>query len=114
MSEKLGRMRLLAADMDAFLDAEVPLTAVSSATHQDLDTEIRRLLADAERDATALLLTHRATLDALAARLEAEETIEGTDLETLLSAIQPEVEMFGNLLSGGNGHRKARVAQVVS
>jgi len=115
MSEKLGRMRLLAADLDAFLDAEVPLASVSSATHQDLDVEIRRLLADAERDATGLLLTHRATLDALAARLEAEETIEGTDLETLLSAIQPEVEMFGNLLVGSNGHRgKPRVAQAVS
>jgi cell division protease FtsH len=114
MSEKLGRMRLLGTDVDAFLDAEVPLAPMSGSTHQDLDSEIRRLLADAERDATGLLLTHRATLDALAARLEAEETIEGTDLEMLLSAIQPEVEMFGNLLVNGNGHRKARVAQGVS
>jgi cell division protease FtsH len=114
MSEKLGRLRLLAADVDGFLDADVPLAAVSGATHQEMDVEMKRLLDDAERDAAALLLTHRETLDLLAARLEQEETIEGSDLEMLLSAIQPEVEMFGNLLSSNGNRPKAKVGGGVS
>ena len=108
MSSKLGRLRLLAPDVDGFLDADVPLAAVSAATHQDMDAEMRRLLDDAERDATTILRTHRETLDLLAERLEVEETLEGSDLESLLSAIQPEVEMFGNLLSS-NGHKNGKV-----
>jgi cell division protease FtsH len=100
MSDKLGRLRLLAADVDGFLDADVPLGNVSGQTHQDVDHEMRRIVEDAEREATNLLVTHRATLDALAARLEAEETIEGPDLEAVLSAVRPDIEMFGTLLTG--------------
>lgn len=100
MSDKLGRLRFLAADVDGFLDADVPLGSVSGTTHQDVDTEMRRIVEDAEREATRLLLTHRATLDALAARLEVEETLEGSDLEAVLSAVRPDTEMFGTLLTG--------------
>jgi cell division protease FtsH len=99
MSDKLGRLRFLAADVDGFLDADVPLGNVSGATHQDVDHEMRRIVEDAEREATQLLVTHRATLDVLAARLEAEETLEGPDLEAVLSAVRPDIEMFGTLLT---------------
>jgi cell division protease FtsH len=99
MSDKLGRLRFLAADVDGFLDADVPLGNVSGATHQDVDQEMRRIVEDAEREATQLLVTHRATLDVLAARLEAEETLEGPDLEAVLSAVRPDIEMFGTLLT---------------
>jgi len=114
MSQRLGRARLLSPDVDAFLDADVALAAVSGSTHQELDEEIRRLLADAERDAAAMLVTHRPTLDALAARLEVEEVLEGADLEMLLSAIQPEVEMFGNLLASNGGRGRTKSSQAVS
>jgi cell division protease FtsH len=99
MSDRLGRLRFLAADVDGFLDADVPLGNVSGATHQDVDQEMRRIVEDAEREATQLLVTHRATLDVLAARLEAEETLEGPDLEAVLSAVRPDIEMFGTLLT---------------
>jgi cell division protease FtsH len=99
MSDKLGRLRFLATDVDGFLDADVPLGHVSGATHQDVDNEMRRIVDDAEREATQLLVTHRATLDALAARLEIEETLEGPDLEAVLSAVRPDIEMFGTLIS---------------
>jgi cell division protease FtsH len=109
MSDKLGRLRFLAADVDGFLDADVPLGSVSGATHQDVDTEMRRIVEDAEREATNLLVTHRVTLDALAARLEAEETIEGPDLEAVLSAVRPDIEMFGTLLTGNDAESRVTV-----
>ena len=102
MSERLDWLRYLAPDVDAFLDGDVPLSNVSGATHQDIDAEMRRIVAEARRDATDLLVTHRATLDALAARLETEETLEGPDLESVLSAVRPDVEIFGNLLTGAD------------
>jgi hypothetical protein len=46
--------------------------------------------------------------------LEAEEVLEGSDLEMLLSAIQPEVEMFGNLLASNGGRSRAKSSQAVS
>jgi cell division protease FtsH len=99
MSTKLGRRRLLAAEVDGFLDGDVPLGTISGGTHQSVDDEIQRILEDAEQEVTALLMTHRGTLDALAARLEVEETLEGADLEAVLSAVRPDREMFGILIS---------------
>ncbi|MDQ1713718.1 MAG: cell division protease FtsH [Frankiaceae bacterium] len=109
MSDKLGRLRFLAADVDGFLDADVPLGSVSGMTHQDVDHEMRRIVEDAEREATNLLVTHRLTLDALAARLETEETIEGPDLEAVLSAVRPDIEMFGTLLTGNDADARVSV-----
>jgi cell division protease FtsH len=105
MSDKLGKVRLLALDVDEFLDADIPLAAVSGATHQDIDAEVRRSIDDARMDATRLLVTHRETLDALARRLEAAETLEGPELEDLLIEVQPEMDLFGSLLASRNGHR---------
>ena len=103
MSEKLGRARLLGDDVDEFLDAEISLGPVSGQTHHDVDVEIRRLLDEAEQEATRLLVQHRKTLDLLAARLETEETLEGPDLDAVLAMVRPEVELFGGMLSGGDG-----------
>jgi cell division protease FtsH len=105
MSDKLGKVRLLALDVDEFLDAEVPLGSVSGQTHQDVDSEIRRAIDDAQREASRILVTHRSTLDALAQRLESAETLEGAELEDLLIAVQPEMDLFGSLVGSVNGHR---------
>jgi cell division protease FtsH len=107
MSEKLGKVRLLALDVDEFLDADVPLAAVSGTTHQDIDAEVRRCIDDARRDATRILVTHRETLDALSRKLEAEETLEGAELEDLLIEVQPEMDLFGSLLVSRNGRAHA-------
>jgi cell division protease FtsH len=102
MSPRLGRARLLARDVDAFLDAEVPLAAISGHTHQELDGEVRRLLNEAERHATAVLITHRSVLDDVAGRLEVAETLEASELEPLLTVVQPEVELFGGMPSSSS------------
>lgn len=99
MSDRVGPVRLLAADVDGFLDAEVPLAAVSGQTHQELDAEVKRLLEEAKAEATRLLVTHRAALDALASSLEDSETLEGADLEAFVAMVRPQAEMFGALIS---------------
>jgi cell division protease FtsH len=104
MSDKLDLLRYLAPDVDAFLDADVPMGNISALTHQEIDAEMRRIISEARRSATDLLMTHRATLDALAARLEAEETLEGPDLEAVLTAVRPDVEIFGSLITGADGN----------
>lgn len=98
LSERLGRPRLLAKDIDEFLDVEVGLTMVSGQTQFELDQEIRIMLKEAEREAGVLLIQHRQTLDLLAERLVTEETLEGPDLESVLTMVRPEVELFGALV----------------
>ncbi len=99
MSARLGRSRLLVHDVDEFLEGEVALGPVSGHVHQEFDLEVRTLLEEAEREATRVLGVHRETLDRLAARLEAEETLEGPELEGVLALVSPEVELFGGLVS---------------
>ncbi|MDQ1711165.1 MAG: cell division protease FtsH [Frankiaceae bacterium] len=105
MTEKLGAVRLLALDADEFLDAEVPVGHVSGQTHQDLDAEIKRAIDEASREATRILVAHASTLEVLVARLEEAETLDAAELEHLLTAVQPEMDLFGNLFDGADGQR---------
>lgn len=98
MTERLGLPRLLTKDVDEFLDADVPLGAISGQTQHELDQEVRKMLADAEREAMRVLTQHRETLEVLARRLEIEETLEGPDLEAVLTMVRPEVELFGSMV----------------
>jgi cell division protease FtsH len=113
MNPRLGRARLAGKAADAFLGGELPLGPIAGQTHQEMDTEIRRAIADAETRAADLLEQHRAVLDTLAARLEAEETLEGPDLDSLLALVRPEVSLFGTETPppapSRNGRRPAKV-----
>jgi cell division protease FtsH len=95
LNPRLGRARLVGHGADAFLGGDLPLGPVSGQTHQEMDLEIRRALEEAEASAAELLGKHRDVLDVLAARLEAEETLEGPELEGLLALVRPEVSLFG-------------------
>ena len=90
--------RLLAKEADAFLGSEAMVGQISGQTHHEMDEEIDRLLEDAREEAQELLIKHRHVLDALANRLETEETLEGADLETVLAMVRPEVTLFGSIL----------------
>jgi cell division protease FtsH len=116
MNARLGRARLVGKASDAYIGGEIPLAAISGGTHQEMDNEIRALIADAEAKATDLIERHRAVLDALAARLEAEETLEGPDLDSVLSLVRPEVSLLGIMTgtpitkkSSRNGRAPAQV-----
>jgi ATP-dependent Zn protease len=96
-------MRLAAPDVEEFLDADAEYGLISGQLQYEAETEIRRLLSEAERDAQRLLVLHRGALDALASRLEEEETVEGPDLEAILAKVQPEIELLGAFAR--NGHQ---------
>jgi cell division protease FtsH len=84
MSERLGRVRLMARESDLYLGGGAALDRLSGLTHQEVDAEVRRLVDDAFTRATAILEGQRALLDRLVEQLLAEETLEGPDLELLL------------------------------
>ncbi len=85
MSRRLGRARLLARDVDAFLDGEVPLATASVRSADEIDEEVRRLLDDAVARSTRLIQARRVHLDRLASRLEEAETLEAAELAGLLA-----------------------------
>lgn len=89
------RRRLLTKEGDSFLGDELLVAQISSQTHQEMEHEIDVLIQDAEREATRLLEQHRQILDLLAANLEADETLEGPELEAILAQVRPEVTFFG-------------------
>ena len=86
MSERLGRVRLLARDADEFLGAAAGLNAMSEKTHESFDDEVRRLLDEAEERAREVVQRNRAVLDGLVARLLERETLEGRPLAEALAA----------------------------
>ena len=75
MSDAVGPMVALPADSETAL---LPGSAeASSDTQRLVDEEVRRILADAHRDVTALLTEHRENLDTLAHALLEHETLDG-------------------------------------
>jgi cell division protease FtsH len=108
MNSRLGRARLVGKAADAFLGGELPMGSISGQTHRDVDAEIKQLLDDAETRSTELLEQHREVLDALAGRLEVEETLEGPDLEAALALVRPEVSLFGGKTLSAPAPRNAR------
>jgi cell division protease FtsH len=113
MSPELGPVRLLAKASEGFLGNDVPLGDISIETQTAIDNEIRRLVADAQAEAAALLSRHRATLDDLAARLDEEETLEGAVLQAVLAPIEAEmandqIATTGKVAARANGSRTRR------
>lgn len=98
------RRRLLGKSSESFLGDELIIGQISAQTHQEMESEIDQLLKEAEEEAFRLLTDHRDVLDALATRLEAEETLEGADLEALLASVRPEVTFMGGLGEGPLRH----------
>jgi cell division protease FtsH len=120
MSPELGPVRLLAKASDGFLGNDVPLGEISVETQSAIDAEIRRLVSEAQAEATALLSRHRKTLDDLASRLDEEETLEGEALQQVLAPIEAEMaterigpnksssKVGGKVAAGANGGARTR------
>jgi len=90
------RRRLLSSDVDEYLGGDAALAEISAATHQEMEDEIDRLLKEAEHEASRLLAAHRDLLDRMASRLLTHETLEGTELGTILAEVVPETRHSGN------------------
>jgi cell division protease FtsH len=88
MSERLGRVRLLASEADEYLGTTAGLAAMSERTHEEFDAEVRRLLDDAEDRAREIVEAHREVLDKLVVRLSERETLEGEALAEVLAGAE--------------------------
>jgi cell division protease FtsH len=86
-SHSLGRARLLAPDAEVYLSNDPGLTKLSVAVHEEMDREVARILDAAEAEARRLLERERERLDLMARRLLSEETLEGEELEALVSRV---------------------------
>ncbi len=90
MSEALGPVRILHEDREVFLGRDYLASGdVSQPTLEQLDAEVRRILDGCRRAAAGVLMGHRRALDAMAAALVEQETLEGADLEATLAGIGP-------------------------
>jgi cell division protease FtsH len=98
MSDHLGKLSLLRAEDSGFLgESAVPTETVGEGILDALNAEMRRLIDDAERSARAILVEHRTTLDCLADRLAAEETLDAAHLADVLAPAaegRPATNMF--------------------
>jgi cell division protease FtsH len=87
MSDQVGPVRLQVKAGEGFLGDDSQLVGLSDETQREVEGAIRALIEDARDEATAVLRAHRRELDGLAARLDAEETLEGEVLEQALAPL---------------------------
>ena len=89
MSESLGPLALGQAESGGFLGAPGETRAYSERVAETIDAEVSALLVAGMQQAEQILSRHRSVLDALAARLLDDETIEGDDLEQIFQGARP-------------------------
>ena len=84
-SDVLGPLRYTDNEEEVFLGHSVTQRKnVSDSTAEKIDSEIRRLIEEAEQTARRILTERRADLDALAKALLEYESLSGDDVETVL------------------------------
>ncbi len=106
MSTVLGPVRL-AADMQAnFLSQQFGLDArVSPETATLVDMETRRILEEAVDEASNILKNHRLALDSLADLLCEHETVDGAQIDAILSQTEKQEEGKVFPRYAPNGHK---------
>ena len=116
MSPALGRLRLMASDVDTFLGVDAGFSKLSTETHVLLDKESRRLLDQAEYEAIRILRENEELLLSMANTLKEHETLEGQELQEILTGVVPqEVSRFmpfpapERTEGNGNGGSKAAI-----
>lgn len=86
MSEDLGPVRLAADTQAQYLGASGHLDAsVSADTAARVDNETARIVNDALEKALSLLTTNRGSLDTLTRLLSEQETVNGAEIESILT-----------------------------
>lgn len=90
MSDAVGPVVLGEGHENVFLGRDIgEQKNYSESTAQKIDTEVRRILVDAEIRATELMTKHRSYLDTIADRLVKEETLEQDAFEEIVKDILP-------------------------
>ena len=86
MSDVVGPVRLQVKAGEGFLGDDSQLVEMSDETQREVEGAVRALVEGARDQAKTILRAHRRELDSLAARLDAEETLEG---DVLVDALAP-------------------------
>ena len=90
MSDAVGPVVLGEGHENVFLGRDIgEQKNYSESTAQQIDSEVRRILIDAEIRATELMTEHRSYLDTIADRLVKEETLEQDAFEEIVKDILP-------------------------
>lgn len=87
MTEALGFMKLNQADEGYLGQPLARGQAYSNETAAAIDAEVRRLIDDAQREAAAIVTAHRAALDAMAAELLVDETLDAVAIGRLFADV---------------------------
>jgi cell division protease FtsH len=105
MSDEVGPVRLQVKASEGFLGDESSLVDLSPETQRDVEEATRRLMTSAQDEATAILRAHREELDALAQRLDDEETLEDEVLQEALSPLLSSLNRATVMAPGEPGRR---------
>jgi cell division protease FtsH len=92
MADEVGPVRLQVKAGEGFLGDDSSLIGLSPETQRDVEDAVRRLITEAQGEATAILKAHRRELDGLATRLDAEETLEDEVLQEALAPLLKAIE----------------------
>ena len=77
---------------EGFLGDDSSLVDLSPETQRDVEQAVRGMITAAQEEATGILRSHRRELDTLAARLDAEETLEDEVLQEALAPLLSAIE----------------------
>src|SRR5207249_4135079 len=103
-SDLLGPLKLGQPQGEVFLGRDLGHQAnYSDEVASRIDAEIRLIIDSAHTEARAILTTHRATLDRLAAALIEKETLDSPELTAILGDLPPWPSR--SVSANGNGAR---------
>jgi cell division protease FtsH len=108
MSDEVGPIRLQVKAGEGFLGNDSELVGLSDQTQREVEAAIRNLVERARSEARAVLVAHRSELDALATRLDAEETLEGDILEDALAPLMKAIKSPNGTVRRTSGARTRR------
>jgi cell division protease FtsH len=108
MSEKLGPLSYAKGEEQVFLGREIAQHRdYSEATAQKIDDEINKLINDAHQCATDVLKENIDILHKLADELLEKETVMGKELDELIMALRPGIDLpsknLDDMETGGEG-----------
>ncbi|MCU1673793.1 MAG: zinc metallopeptidase [Frankiales bacterium] len=106
MAEEVGPVRLQVKAGEGFLGDDSSLIGLSPETQRAVEEAVRRLITEAQSEATTILQGHRRELDTLAARLDAEETLEDEVLQDALAPLLQAIESGTTSSAAPAGRRR--------
>jgi cell division protease FtsH len=95
MSQSLGPVGFATGSPLYLGGEEVRSRPYAEATQRVIDTEVAKLLRDAEGRATVMLSAHRPALDRLTELLLERETVDGTDVDQVLGRVPGQPQPIG-------------------